>query len=75
MVNPQDVEAVIRRLAEARDQALREAPLHLHFKCQRCDEIEPIKEAVGVEVEAEFPPRTAAPAWRSGARAASLRRC
>ena len=29
MVKPQDVETVIRRPAEARDQALWEAPLHL----------------------------------------------
>ncbi|MFQ6117018.1 MAG: hypothetical protein ACE5LQ_01990 [Candidatus Bipolaricaulia bacterium] len=46
MVNPQDVEAVIRKMAEARDEALWKV---LYFKCQRCGEIKPIAEAVGVE--------------------------
>jgi hypothetical protein len=44
MVNPQDVKAVIRRLAEARDEPLWKI---LYFKCQRCSEIKPIGEAVG----------------------------
>jgi hypothetical protein len=44
--NVQDVEVVIRRMAEARDEALWKV---LHFKCQRCGELKPIKEAIGVE--------------------------
>jgi hypothetical protein len=54
MADPQDVEAVIRKMAEARDQALWKA---LYFKCQRCGEIKPIGEAVGVE----FPPEDGGP--------------
>jgi len=48
--NFQDVEAVIRSLAEARDEALWKV---LYFKCQRCGKIKPIKEAVGVEFSQE----------------------
>jgi len=51
--NP-DVEAVIRKLTKARDQALWEV---LYFKCQRCGQIRPIREAVGVE----FPPEDGDP--------------
>jgi len=51
---PKDVEAVIRLLAEARDEALWKV---LYFKCQRCGRIKPIKEAVGVE----FPPGDGGP--------------
>ena len=54
MINPQDVKAVIFKLAEARDRALWEV---LYFKCQRCGQIKPIKEAVGVE----FPPEDGGP--------------
>ena len=52
--NPQDVAAVIWKLAEARDQALWKV---LYFRCQRCGQIKPIEEAVGVE----FPPDDGSP--------------
>jgi hypothetical protein len=54
MADPQDVEAVIRKMAEARDRALWKA---LYFKCQHCGKIKPIGEAVGVE----FPPEDRGP--------------
>lgn len=50
----QDVETVIRKMAEARDQALWKV---LHFKCQKCHQIKPIGKAVGVE----FPPENGGP--------------
>jgi len=50
VIEPRDVEAVIRLLAEARDEALWKV---LYFKCQRCGEIKPITEAVGVEFSQE----------------------
>jgi len=48
--HPQDVELVIRKLAEARDEALWKV---LYFKCQRCGRIKPITEAVGIEFPLE----------------------
>jgi len=59
MTNPQDVEAVIRRLAEARDEALWHM---LYFKCEHCGKIKPISEAVGVE----FPQEDGQPRPASG---------
>lgn len=47
MDQPKELIALFERMREAKDQALWQV---LYFKCQRCGEIQPIGQAVGVEL-------------------------
>lgn len=56
MIYPGSLENIIRRMAEAKDEALWKV---LYIKCQHCGELKPIKEAVGLE----YPPGNGDPRY------------